>query len=93
MQQGRDHVRDVLKSRRLPRRSPTFSSSADSRRSLPCGLLAHAAPLGLAGRSPRRPLGNAGGVEADDHVVAVDLLLEGVALREGEEVARVADEP
>ena len=47
-------MRDVLKSRRLPRgfpeASPTFSSSADNRRNLPCGLLASSSAR------PGRPL-------------------------------------
>ena len=39
--------------RSFPEVSPTFCNSADSRRSLLCGLFYLAAPLGLAGRSPR----------------------------------------
>ena len=49
MQQGRDHVRDVRKGRRLPRRSPVRRTADAAYRA----AFELAAPLGLAGRSPR----------------------------------------
>ena len=53
LHQRRDHVRDILENRKLPRRAPTFPDVLQFGGSLPGGLLASSFECNAFGRSPR----------------------------------------